>query len=90
MFNDFEAVMYENTAGKFEVHIKLKDVSNYEWNFGKLRKKYPTQIDILRTYGFTNKSRDLYAKAAGIKHAIKKKEHAEHILRLYKLVLGQN
>jgi hypothetical protein len=89
MFTDFEAVVYENSVGKYEVHIKLKDVSNYEWNFSKLRKKYPEQVERLQSFGFTNKSRDLYAKGMGIKHAMKSRVQADFVCKMYNLILSQ-
>jgi len=89
MFTDFEAVVYENSVGKYEAHIKLKDISNYEWNFSKLCKKYPDQVKRLQSLGFTNKSRDLYAKGMGIKHAMESRDQADFICKAYKIFLSQ-
>ncbi len=87
--NEFEAVIYENAAGKYEIHIKLKGISNQSWNYKRLVKEYPEQVKYLMEYGFTNKSRDLYAKGLGIKHAVSTKEQAEAILRVYNLILSK-
>ena len=88
-FNEFEAVIYVNSAGKYEIHIKLKSISNQSWNYKRLVKEYPEQVEALKSYGFTNKSRDLYAKGLGIKHAVKTKEQAEAILKVYTLILSK-
>jgi hypothetical protein len=89
LFNEFEAVIYNNAAGKYEIHIKVKGISNQSWNYKRLVKEYPTQVKTLIEYGFTNKSRDLYAKGLGIKHAVKTKEQAEAILKVYNLILSK-
>jgi hypothetical protein len=88
-FNEFEAVIYPNAVGKYEIHIKVKGISNQSWNYKRLVKEYPSQVEALKEYGFTNKSRDLYAKGLGIKHAVKTKEQAEAILNVYNLILSK-
>ena len=58
--NEFEAVVYQPANGGYVPHIKVKDISNRDWNFEKVQAEYPNELDVLRKFGINNNSRELY------------------------------
>lgn len=54
-----------------EVHLSLTKEARdgqgfWSWNYDRLQSEYPEYVQFARSVGFTNKSRNLYAKELGI------------------------
>jgi hypothetical protein len=89
ILKEFKVDIYKNVKGKYEVHICLDKPKggSHSWNYQRLMKEYPNAVQILKTVGFTNESRDLHMKEYGISASFDTKKEANKIANLYSVIM---